>query len=205
MLNEAMVALSEGYEPKSIDRVMKKRGFPVGPITLIDEIGIDVGAHINRGALGKMFKERGAKSHSVMGLMEDKGWLGKKSGKGFYVYEDKKKTVNPDLVNLFGDDHNFDKKADSEVADRLIMMMVNESFYCLQDNILKDAESGDVGAIFGLGFPAFTGGPFMYTHKKGIDNIVNLLNTLEDKFDKRFKPAPILIEYKDQDKNIYDD
>ena len=81
-----------------------------------------------------------------------------------------------------------------EIVDRVVLSMLNEAVYCLQEGIIRSARDGDIGAIFGLGFPPFTGGPFRYLESRGLAQVVSRLRALESQFGSRFTPAPMLVE-----------
>ncbi len=207
-MNEALLLMQEGVNPLFIDKTMKKFGFPVGPITLIDEVGIDVGAHISTGDLAPLFEKRGAKSSDVLKQMSEKGFKGKKNKKGFLLYDEKtgKKVrgkINPEINEFFPTKSN--NILAEEIQERMAMMMVNEALFCLEEGILAKPLDGDIGAIFGLGFPPFRGGPFRYVDYEGFENILNLLKSLEEKHGARFKPANLLEKYISENKKFYEE
>ena len=181
---------------------MKKFGFPVGPAALLDEVGIDVGAHVAE-VLGDTFEQRGAKTSKKAAELVEAGYKGRKNGRGFYKYADgKKKIINREIYSFFGGDSRKEMD-DSEIQQRLTLMMVNEAIYCLQENILLSPGDGDLGAILGLGFPPFTGGPFRYADARGAKELVDQMNGFAEKFGKRFKPADLLIEKAESDSAFY--
>lgn len=202
MTHEAIQVLKQGGSIEFIDSAMKDWGFPVGPLSLLDEVGIDVAAHIARGDLGEMFKDRGIEEDdSVEKLSKDK-LFGRKSSKGFYNYPKKgRKTVNEDIYKYFG---NEDRKTldKIKVQNQIGLTMVNEALLCLQEGILSSASDGDLAAILGLGFPPFTGGPFSYVNAQGADKILASLNELHEEFGVRFKPADILISHAESGEKI---
>lgn len=203
MLNEALLLLEEGGDIAHIDKVMKDFGFPVGPLTLIDEVGIDVGAHVAE-VMGDLFQQRGVESTKVMANLTRDGYKGRKNGKGFYLYEkqDKNRPVNKKIYGYFGGDNR--RKQDAvDIADRLVLVMLNEAAHCLAEKIVSEPRDGDIGAIMGLGFPPFLGGPFYYADHRGIDSVVARLKTLEDQHGVRFRAAQILRDYADQGKTFY--
>ena len=156
-MNEALLMFEEGGDILQIDREMKRFGFPVGPFTLMDEVGIDVGAHINRGDLGKMFNERGGEASPLMEKMAEAGFKGRKNGKGFLAYDEQGKKIRGKTnaeVSQFVSKTGV-KLAPEEIQDRLSLMMINEAAYCLHENIIHSPRDGDIGAVFGLGFPPF--------------------------------------------------
>jgi 3-hydroxyacyl-CoA dehydrogenase/enoyl-CoA hydratase/3-hydroxybutyryl-CoA epimerase len=208
LMNEAQLLLDEGGDILQIDNVMNKFGFPVGPITLADEVGIDVGAHIMSGDLMKELLSTRPNFKVSKTLLEisKAGYKGRKNNKGFYKYDDKGKKVHgqvdPKIYSYYGGTTR--KKYDAkEIQMRCAMAMVNEAAYCMQENIISSALDGDIGAIFGLGFPPFLGGPFRYIDSLGAQNAVDILNELAKKHGARFEPAQILLDYAKANKKFY--
>ncbi len=200
-MNEALLLLEEGASIEFLDSVMKKFGYPVGPMALLDEVGMDVGAHVGE-TMAPMFNARGGKSSTKAKELMDAGFLGRKNKKGLYTYESKKKQVNSAIYQHFGGSNR--KNPDAEYAQlRMALMMVNEAAYCLQEGILKSPTDGDLGAILGLGFPPFTGGPFRYVDYAGVENVVDRMHQFTDRFGVRFTPAPILVDMAKSGKTFY--
>jgi 3-hydroxyacyl-CoA dehydrogenase/enoyl-CoA hydratase/carnithine racemase len=195
-LNEAVLLVEEGSRIEDVDRAMKDFGYPVGPLALIDEVGIDVGAHVARD-LGRAFADRGLEGSGAMPGLFDAGLHGRKNGRGFYLYpqgkKKGKKQVNTEVYELLGggDRRGFDVR---EIQDRLALLMVNEAIHCLQEGVIASPADGDLGAILGLGFPPFRGGPFRYADTLGRGKIVSRLEELAATHGERFKPAEMLAE-----------
>lgn len=210
MLNEALLLIEEGCDILQIDECAQDTGFPVGPITLIDEVGIDVGAHVIGGELVQFFKARGGDAFKQSNLIADMfkaGYCGRKNRKGFYLYDPKtgkkeKGKVNPEIYTQFATAERVDMK-NKDIRNRLLLMMTNEAMRCLEDGTLQSPTDGDIGAILGLGFPPFTGGPFRYVDSIGANKAVALLEKLAEKFGERFTPADILYEYAQTGKKFY--
>lgn len=201
-MNEAMVLLEEGARIEDIDRVMKDFGYPVGPLALLDEVGIDVGAHVSK-ELGQAFSQRGLGASSTLPKLLEAGYHGRKNGRGFYRYlDERKKPVNTEVYRLIGGAERRPVAA-SEIADRLSLLMVNEAAYCLQEGIIASPRDGDVGAILGLGFPPFRGGPFRYVDSLGAAEAVRRLEELAGRCGPRFRPAPMLAERAQDGKRFY--
>lgn len=206
--NEALLLMEEGADALQIDRALKKFGFPVGPITLIDEVGIDVGAHITKGELTQEFikNREGAKISQAVVKLYEAGFYGRKNKKGFYQYDEKGKKIsgkiNEEVYKFFGGGERK-KFTDEELQTRMAMAMVNEALLCLQDGILSNPTDGDVGAVFGLGFPPFRGGPFRYVDTLGAKATVELMEQLAAKHGARFKPAQILVDKANKGEGFY--
>lgn len=199
-LNEAAHALIEGQAIDEIDRQLVHAGFPVGPFTLLDEIGIDVGYKVGQSlfeALGQRLKPPAQLDRLVTA-----GRLGKKTKRGFYSYVSEQSGARPvdasfyEELDLLIPKVNRDPVEKSQqlspIVERCLLAMVNEAAHCLGEGVLRSADDGDVGAIFGLGFPAHLGGPFHYIQKKGAHEIVMRLERLQAAFGAKFEPAPYL-------------
>jgi 3-hydroxyacyl-CoA dehydrogenase / enoyl-CoA hydratase / 3-hydroxybutyryl-CoA epimerase len=122
------------------------------------------------------------------------GRPGRKGGKGFYRYDEsgKKGAVDESVYELIGGERR--EVAADEIVERCVLAMVNEAALCLHDRILRSPRDGDIGAVFGIGFPPFRGGPFRYVDSAGADRIVERLEDLDARFPGRFAPADILVE-----------
>lgn len=207
LLNEAVLLVEEGAEMRDIDRAMHLFGYPVGPITLIDEVGIDVGAHVAQD-LGREFSKRGAAPSAALPILFSQGFKGKKNKKGFYRYDKPKKKgyrlPNPEVYRLLG---NLPRREFpmEEIQQRVSLMMVNEAVHCLQEGIISSPRDGDVGAILGLGFPPFRGGPFHYIDSAGAQTLVDVMKRLRDKGMQRFTPAPMLVDMAKRGKKFYNE
>lgn len=191
--NEAAFLLEEGASVEAIDGAMTDWGFPVGPLLLADEVGIDVGAHISEIFL-EAFGERMRGPEMMSGLIADDR-KGRKNGRGFYLYEDgERKGVDQTVYQALGlgDRKEIDRE---EIQQRLSLAFLNEAARCLEEGILRSARDGDIGAVFGLGYPPFRGGPFWTIDQVGAANVVERLRALEERFGNRFTPAQILIDH----------
>ncbi len=202
-MNEAAHLLEEGVAVEAIDKAMKDFGFPVGPITLLDEVGIDVGAKVQK-VLHHAFGARMDPPGSMAKLIAD-GRLGRKNSKGFYKYTEGSKTKEVDtsvyaLMPSGAGQKTIDPKV---IQERLFHAFLNESAYCLQEGILRKPVDGDVGAIFGLGFPPWWGGPFRAIDKLGAATVLETLKRLQGQHGARFDPAPILAEYAASGRKFY--
>jgi 3-hydroxyacyl-CoA dehydrogenase/enoyl-CoA hydratase/3-hydroxybutyryl-CoA epimerase len=193
-MNEAGRLLDEGAAVEAVDKALVDFGFPVGPITLLDEVGIDIGGHVGR-TMAEAFGARMAPSDAMRKVVEA-GRTGRKGRSGFYEYDEKgeKGAVDETVYAIIGREHRADIPA-NEITERCVFAMVNEAVLCLEEGILRSARDGDIGAVFGLGFPPFRGGPFRYIDTVGADTIVSRLEDLHSRFSNRFSPARLLVEH----------
>lgn len=201
-MNEAAMLLLEGYSIDNLDKAMVKFGFPVGPMQLLDEVGIDIGAKIGpilQAELGERFAPPAAFSR----LIED-GRLGKKVKKGFYQYGNKrkKKQVDESIYKLLEIQPKTSALSEEHVQ-RCVYMMLNEAARCLDEGIIRNARDGDIGAIFGIGFPPFLGGPFQYIDSVGATAIVAKLKRWQSEYGERFAPCQALVEMAEQGTYYY--
>jgi 3-hydroxyacyl-CoA dehydrogenase/enoyl-CoA hydratase/3-hydroxybutyryl-CoA epimerase len=195
-MNEALLLLEEGADAEAIDTCMEDFGFPMGPYELFDLVGIEVAAKITDVMSDYLDAERLSISSAAETLVEN-NLLGQKNGRGFYLYEEddagdqEKQRFNEAVYRHFGGEPRTTPAAET-VQRRLTLLMVNEAARCLEDDILQTPVDGDLGAVFGLGFPPFRGGPFRYVDQVGADVIVRRLQQLADTHGARFAPATIL-------------
>lgn len=201
-MNEAAILLLEGCSIEALDKAMVKFGFPVGPMQLLDEVGIDVGSKIGP-ILQAELGDRFAPPEAFSKLIDD-GRLGKKAKKGFYQYntKSKKKLVDESVYSLLGLQASNTAVTDAQ-AERCVYMMLNEAARCLDEEIVRNARDGDIGAIFGIGFPPFLGGPFQYMDKIGAATVVSKLTQWQAEFGERFAPCDALVKMAEQGGKYY--
>lgn len=206
---EATFLAIEGNPIEAIDKAARDLGFPVGPITLMDEVGIDVGQKV----LATMKEHYSAHMEfppdAIEGFITE-GRLGRKASKGFFVYEDGvsktvrgHKVVDKAIYEHLPNGANTKAPNLEEMGERMLLAMVNEAVRCRQEGILLDCESGDLGAIMGIGFPPFLGGPFHYTDRCGAKRIAARMRALELRYGKRFEPTQLLVEMADAGTRFY--
>ncbi len=172
---EAMLAASEGVPLAAIDRAAVDFGMPMGPIELIDVVGLDVAAHVGEIIAAQLHRPVTA-SPRLTELLAARQ-LGRKSGRGFYPWVDGK-AVKPPAATA----------APADLTDRLILVMVNECVACLREGIVADADLVDAAVIFGAGFAPFRGGPLTYARARGISAVVARLSELAARHGARFTP-----------------
>lgn len=194
-MNEAGRLLDDGASVGAIDAALLDFGFPVGPITLLDEVGIDIGGKVGV-VLSEAFGARMTPSESLRRVVES-GRTGRKGRRGFYLYGDDggKGAVDTTIYDLLPNGATRREIDASEISQRCVLAMVNEAVRCLEEGVLRSARDGDVGAVFGIGFPPFRGGPFRYVDSVGAVAIVEALEQLDGRFPGRFTPADLLLEH----------
>ena len=193
-INEAGTMLDEGAAIDALDEAMVKFGFPVGPITLLDEVGLDIAAK-SGAIMAKAFGARVSPSQSLQ-RVQGAGRLGRKGRSGFYSYNEqgKKGGVDESVYALLPTGMTRSAIPVEEIQQRCSLAMVNEAARCLQEGIIRSARDGDIGAVFGIGFPPFRGGPFRHMDAVGVPEVVRRLEDLHARFPNRFEPCELLLE-----------
>jgi 3-hydroxyacyl-CoA dehydrogenase/enoyl-CoA hydratase/3-hydroxybutyryl-CoA epimerase len=174
-LNEAMYAADEGVPLAVIDRTAVRFGMPMGPIELADVVGLDVAAHVGE-IIARELGRPLPQLPRLAALLAAKK-LGRKSGAGFYLWQDGK-AVKSDGGGPVPED----------LEDRLILVLVNECVACLRERVVEDADLADAAVIFGTGFAPFRGGPLAYARARGAGAIVARLAELAARHGPRFAP-----------------
>jgi 3-hydroxyacyl-CoA dehydrogenase/enoyl-CoA hydratase/3-hydroxybutyryl-CoA epimerase len=202
MMNEASYLLTEGVSIEAIDRAMTAWGWPVGPVTLLDEVGIDVAAHVGP-IMVAAFGARMEPPATMAKLVAD-GRKGRKNERGFYLYgaaarkKGKGKHVDASVYGVLGltapDAKAKPAIEPEEIQMRCSLQLVNEALYCLGEGILRSPRDGDLGAVFGLGFPPFRGGPFRYVDATGAAEVLRRIEGYQQHLGARWTPAPMLVE-----------
>ena len=207
MINEAMHLIEEGADIRIIDTAMKDFGFPVGPVNLSDEVGIDVVSHVME-TLAPVFKKRGILLNQSIHRLYESGFAGRKNRRGFYDYRDNKgllgrqKLINDEVYDYFGGSRRRDFSL-KQIRDRITLVMISEAVHCLQDSVIARPSDGDIGAVLGMGFPAYRGGPFRYIDQEGPKAILDRLSYWRNLHGERFKPAAMLADRLTSRKTFY--
>jgi 3-hydroxyacyl-CoA dehydrogenase/enoyl-CoA hydratase/3-hydroxybutyryl-CoA epimerase len=197
LLNEAAHLVSEGVPIDAIDEAIVEWGFPAGPFELLDDMGIDVGARVAQSlhaALGERMTPPGAMAKLVTDERK-----GRRNGRGFYRYEGRahgrrgRRSVDASVYAVFGV-RPATRLPLEEIQMRCALALVNEAVRCYGEGVLRSARDGDVGAVFGLGFPAFRGGPFRLVDTLGAAETLRRVQGYADRFGERWRPAPLLVQ-----------
>ncbi len=191
-LNESGRLLDDGARIEEVDAALSRFGFPVGPITLLDEVGLDI-AGKSGPIMAAAFGARMQPSITLQRVIES-GRIGRKARHGFYRYsvEGKRMGVDEAVYALTPAGATRQAFTDEEICARAILPLLNEAVRCLEDGIVRSARDGDIGAVFGIGFPPFLGGPFRYLDALGVPEAVRKLDELNVRFPGRYEAAALL-------------
>jgi len=201
-INEAGALLDEGVAIEAIDQALLAYGFPVGPITLLDEVGLDI-AGKSGAIMVEAFGDRMVPSRTLMRVIES-GRTGRKAGRGFYTYDDGERGGPDAAIYAMTPVQGRRRSATAEeIQARTVLPMLNEAVRCLEDGVLRTTRDGDVGAVFGIGFPPFRGGPFRAIDAIGSAALVRRLEALDTRFPGRFAPATRLREMAARGERFY--
>ena len=207
-MNEALLLFEAGAEIEAVDDAMMDAGFPMGPFELFDLVGLDVAAKITD-VMGEALSPGRVDISDRAGRLAEADLLGQKTNLGFYEYDaddaadDKDPQGVNDAVYRHSEASTRSTPPAGAVQDRLLLMMVNEAVRCLEDGVLRAPIDGDLGAVFGLGFPPFLGGPFRHVDRAGAASIVDTLQRLADRHGPRFAPADRLQTHAAQDTTFH--
>ena len=224
-LGEALVMLEEGARVDEVDRVMLDFGMPMGPLALLDQIGIDVANHV-AGVLAEAFRDRAPRSTALQ-ILKDKGWLGRKSGRGFYLHPDgpdesgtgpdggepqrrpRRRSEGPPrevneaayaLISARSREH-----VDSGPTEtRLVLPMINEAARCLESGIVANAAHVDLAMVLGTGFPPFRGGLLRHADALGLTSVVQGLEALAGRHGPRFLASRLLLEMAREGRSFFE-
>jgi 3-hydroxyacyl-CoA dehydrogenase/enoyl-CoA hydratase/3-hydroxybutyryl-CoA epimerase len=202
-LNEAGYLLQEGVQIEQLDQAVLNFGMPMGPCRLLDEVGIDVAVKVAK-ILHDGLGDR-AKSSDVSSLMSDHNFLGRKTSKGFYIYDEngREQGINEEARALFNEKEKV--MDETEIQMRLFLPMINEASLILKEGIAANPTAVDLSLIFGIGFPPFRGGLLRYADSEGLERILGAIKRFETEVDKdRYEPSSFLVELVEQKKKFYD-
>jgi 3-hydroxyacyl-CoA dehydrogenase/enoyl-CoA hydratase/3-hydroxybutyryl-CoA epimerase len=218
-LLDAAELFEAGLDAQKIDNALVEWGMPMGPLRLIDEIGVDITVDI-AATLEKAF---GRRDHAptLLHWLGDGQMLGRKSRTGFYKYEGKTQTPNEALIQWRGGLHGESEGAEGpnipsdwhrdprlkfngeDLARRLVFLMVNEAARCVEEGVVDSSEDADYGMILGTGFAPFRGGPLRFAEHFGLKKIVDEMNRLAQTDDK-FEPCEILKKHASDGTKFYE-
>ena len=202
-IGEAVRMVTEGHSAQQIDRELKRFGMPMGPIQLLDHVGIDVGLHV-AGTLTSVLPDSEAMATLLQSMVE-RGWTGTKSGRGFYHYSNGKRGAAVPLTELIAGEpgpspesttHSFGCLDDglSAIQRRVVYPLINEAFRCLDEGVVHEAWMVDLALVLGTGFAPFRGGPVSLAETIGLPTVVENLRRLQSELGQRFEPSNRLVE-----------
>ncbi len=211
-MNEATFMLNEGAGVDTIDQALIGWGWALGPLALLDEIGIDVAARVGP-IMVQALGERLEPPPTINRLVDDDR-LGRKNARGFYRYNRRTEygardnevdlSVYADLGLTVPDPKAPPVVSVTEIRNRCTLQFINEALYCWGEGLLRAPRDGDIGAVHGLGFPPFRGGPFRYVDTVGAAEVLRQIEAYQDRFGKRWTPAPVLVEMAKTGKRFYE-
>ncbi len=205
-LREGHLMLTEGVPPAMIENVARMAGMPVGPLSLTDEVAVDLAWKIVKATEADLGPKAIDPKQKVLlsEMVEKRGRLGRKNSKGFYDYPEKApKRLWPELTSLQPATLDPDAIDIQELKDRLLAMQALETARCFEEQVLTDVREADVGSILGFGFAPFTGGTLSYIDMMGAKRFVALCERLEKKFGERFRPSPLLHDLAGKGESFY--
>jgi 3-hydroxyacyl-CoA dehydrogenase/enoyl-CoA hydratase/3-hydroxybutyryl-CoA epimerase len=190
-LSESIRLVDEGCDFRKVDRLLRDFGLPMGPFALLDEIGIDIAVEV-AGILGRAYGERMEPPALFAALAGRKDLLGRKSGRGFYLYPGRGKTPNPEMLELAGKRRRKAAPDSFDIVHRPILNMLNEAARALEEGAVSSAQELDLALILGIGFPPFRGGILRYADELGLRRVRDTLARFAGELGDRFAPAPLI-------------
>ena len=190
-LREALHLLEEGYVVTDIDSAMRRFGMPMGPFEVVDEVGLDVAQKV-AGVLVAAFPERFVPSPALEKLVAA-GRLGRKNGRGFYRHQGRTRKPDRSVRGLLGLPHARRPQTVDTLAERMVLVMINEAARCVEEGIVAGSEQVDLAMVFGAGFPPYRGGVLRHADTVGLQNVVDRLRSLRAEKGPRFEPCALLV------------
>ena len=197
-LNEAAHLYAEGVAVETLDGALERFGLPMGPLALLDEVGLDIAAKVGK-VLAQAFPDR-LRRHALLHRLEMTGRLGKKSGRGFYKYRDGRRKEPDDRLREELGLVTSEAAAEQRVFDepylvaRCLYPMVNEAARALEEGIVETPDDGDLALVMGIGWPPFRGGLLRWADEIGLPRVVGRLEEWAAAIDPRFAPSSALRE-----------
>jgi len=203
-INEAVHLVIQGFKVDDIDKAAVSFGMPIGPLALADEVGLDIGYKVLK-ILENGYGNRFKIPEQFDRFVNKDAWLGKKSGIGFYNYSTGTPIVNDRIYKEHSIvmKYRISEQDQSEIIDRLILIMLNEASRCMAEHVVSSPELLDLALIMGTGFPAFRGGLLTYADERGLSDIIHRLNHLSQAVDQRFKPSGFLVTLGKENASFY--
>src|SRR5512136_757209 len=206
LMGESTFMVGEGVDAAVIEEAVLDFGMPMGPATLSDLTGIDIGYHVGRN-FEKSFGERW-KMSPIYELVYQTGCYGRKTGAGWYDYSSEKPVPNPkvqEVVKRYLKENRIQSKKTSqkEIVDRMLARAINEAAYMIQEGICDRPQDMDLAMIYGTGFPPYRGGILRYADAWGIKNAYDCLLRLEKGYGEKFKPCSLLKEMAEKGQTFY--
>jgi 3-hydroxyacyl-CoA dehydrogenase/enoyl-CoA hydratase/3-hydroxybutyryl-CoA epimerase len=201
-LNEAVILVGEGMGIAQVDRVMKRFGMLMGPLEVLDQVGLDVAAHVAR-SMTAVVAER-FEPNPAFARMQEAGLLGQKSGKGFYIHKGKKTALNAEALVLLQEGGHASSVAlppaarQAEARERMVLLMVNEAAMALGEGLAENALAIDLAMVLGTGWAPHRGGPLHYADARGLADVVGALRGLAGRHGRRFEPCAELVRRAEQ-------
>jgi 3-hydroxyacyl-CoA dehydrogenase / enoyl-CoA hydratase / 3-hydroxybutyryl-CoA epimerase len=200
-LLDAAELFQNDVSAEEIDGALLEWGMPMGPLRLIDEIGIDITVDI-AATLEKAFGARD-RAPEILQKMYAAKMLGRKSGGGFYKYEGKQQSPNGSLKEWRQE--SGEKFGLENMTNRLVYLMVNEAARCLEEKVVATPDDADYGMVLGTGFPVFRGGPLRFAESVGLKKVVTDLDGIHSRAGEKFAPCDLLRQHAQNGTTFYED
>jgi 3-hydroxyacyl-CoA dehydrogenase / enoyl-CoA hydratase / 3-hydroxybutyryl-CoA epimerase len=200
-LLDAAELFQNGVSAEEIDGALLEWGMPMGPLRLIDEIGIDITVDI----AATLEKAYGARDHAceLLRKMQDAKLLGRKTAAGFYKYEGKQQTPNEALQEWRQE--SGEKFGLENITNRLVYLMVNEAARCLEEKVVASPDDADYGMVLGTGFPVYRGGPLRFAESLGLKKVVTDMDGIHSRAGEKFAPCDLLRQHAQDGTTFYQD